>query len=474
MPEKNIIEQMREDIIKNNNTAQISFINLLRTHKSHINELHIPFELHGDLDLSVIKTEKFLNLVKLFFRRGELTNLKNIPEYIKVIECPHNLIKELVDIPGSLTHLDIRENYIKTLDLKKASSLTFLHCEHNKLENITNIPNTLEELYIDNNNINLLDLNGINKLHTLSACNNPLLIVQNKPPSLINYKHNNNTLSSFDTNVDVTNQKPKELINKINYNKALDDYFRIKNKYEITLIRERKKEYNKGKSIKHGRLLSRSVVPKCLNCKKPGGMIFNITPDLYVAHCGNKEKPCDFSIRLTRGTYVLSRLYLDTMVAVIDDIKNTFIRQKMDTIFGFISEQSAAKLFKDKLAEFERDTQLYNNELKKHNAMYNNAGRENDIKTKQLVIYNINQKIKTLNEQYKVDSNTSILKLIVNLYKSELIPEIENLRKLKYDVVEMDNTDDDKNRLIQYEVHPSREEENDGEELTVIEYKSNI
>jgi hypothetical protein len=38
---------------------------------------------------------------------------------MKVIECPHNLIKELGDLPGSLTHLDIRENYIKTLDLKK-------------------------------------------------------------------------------------------------------------------------------------------------------------------------------------------------------------------------------------------------------------------------------------------------------------------------------------------------------------------
>ena len=67
----NIIEQLREDVIGNNNTAQVSFTNLLRTQKTHIDELHIPFDLHGDLDLSVIKTEKFVNLVKLFFRDGE-------------------------------------------------------------------------------------------------------------------------------------------------------------------------------------------------------------------------------------------------------------------------------------------------------------------------------------------------------------------------------------------------------------------
>jgi hypothetical protein len=48
----NIIEQLREDIIADNNTAQISFNNLLKQHKQHIDELHIPFELHGDLDLS--------------------------------------------------------------------------------------------------------------------------------------------------------------------------------------------------------------------------------------------------------------------------------------------------------------------------------------------------------------------------------------------------------------------------------------
>ena len=38
----------------------------------------------------------------------------------------------------------------------------------------------------------------------------------------------------------------------------------------------------------------------------------------------------------------------------------------------------------------------------------------------------------------------------------------------------MDNTNENKNRLIQYEVHPSREEENDSEEPSVIKFVSNI
>ena len=472
--DKNIIEQLREDVITNNNTAQVSFINLLRTQKTHIEDLHVPFDLHGDLDLSVIKTENFVNLVKIVFKDGELTSLKNIPANMKVIECPHNLIKELGDLPGSLTHLDIRENYIKTLDLKKSSSLSVLHCEHNELENIHNIPASLEELYVDHNNLTLLDLDGVNKLRILSSSNNPVLIVQNKPASLVNYNNDNNALSSLDTNIGDTEREPKEIVNKVKYNQALNEFFRIKKKYESELFKMRKKEYKKGKTIKGSQRRSRSVVPKCLNCQKVGGMIFDITRDRYAAYCGNKDDPCNFVIELTRGTYVLSGIYLNTMLEIMDDAKDSIIRQKMDTLFEFISEETSARVFKEKLTEFETDTSLYKNELKKYNELYNNAGKENDIKKKQIAIYNINQKIRTLIDEYKENGNTSILKLIVNLYKTELIPETENLRKLKYDVVEMENREEDKNRLIQYEVHPSREEENDSEEPTVIKFVSNL
>lgn len=472
--DKNIIEQLREDVIGNNNTAQVSFVNLLRTQKTHIQDLHVPFDLHGDLDLSVIKTEKFANLIKIVFKDGELTSLKNIPENMKVIECPHNLIKELGDLPGSLTHLDIRENYIKALDLKKASSLSVLHCEHNELKSITNLPNSLEELYAEHNNLTLLDLNNLNKLHTLSCSNNPVLIVQNKPASLVNYSNDNNVLFSLDTSIGDVEREPKEIMNKVNYNQALNEFFRIKKKYENELFKIRKKEYKKGKTIKGSQRRSRSVVPKCLNCQKMGGMIFNVTQDKYKAYCGNKEDPCNFAIELSRGTYVLSELYLNAMSEIMDESIEAIIRQKMDTLFEFISEETSVRVFKDNITKFERDTILYKDELKRYNELYNNAGKENDIKKKQITIYNINQKIKTLIDEYKENGNTSILKLITNLYKTELIPETENLRNLKYDVVEMDNTNENNNRLIQYEVHPSREEVNDSEEPSVIKFVSNL
>ena len=160
-------------------------------------------------------------------------------------------------------------------------------------------------------------------------------------------------------------------------------------------------------------------------------MIFDITHDRYSAYCGNKVEPCKFVIELTRGTYILSESYLTTMREIIDENKTTIIQQKMDSIFDFISEQTAARVFKDKLTEFERDIIFYKDELNNYNELYNNVGKENDIKKKQLAIYNINQKIKTIQDEYKENGNTSILKLIANLYKTELIPEIEKPTKIK-------------------------------------------
>jgi len=465
----NIIEQIREDVIANNNTAQISFENLLKQNKDNISELHIPFELHGDLDLSIIKSTKYNNLSKLVFREGELTSLKNLPGFMKVVECPHNLLKTFVDIPGSLTHLDIRENSIKVLDLKTATGLVVLHCEDNGLDSINNLPKNLEELYCDRNSLKILDLKGVSNLNTLHASFNDVLIVQNKPNALVDYKNENNSLSIHDTNLSDKEATTKDILNKINYTEALDNYFRIKQKYESELLKEKRKAFSKGKTKKNAMRLSMSVVAKCLNCRKSGGMVFKTTNDRYIATCGNVQNPCKFNIELTRGSYIRSETYLDVIDEIINDTKQIVVRQKMDALFEYVSEDTASRKFKEVMQRYEEDSTLYNAEMKNFNELYNNVKQSDDIKKLNIIIYNINQQIKILTDEYKENGTTSILKVIVNLYQNELMPEVKNLQRLKYDVMEM--IDD---RLVQIEVHPSREEVNDSEEPVVKKYVSNI
>jgi len=472
--EQNIIEQIREDIITNNNTAQVTLDNFIKDLKRHIEEIIIPFELHGDIDLSVFTTEKFVNLRRIVFREGELTSIRNVPNKIDTLICANNILKELNDLPGSLLHLDCRGNHIYRLDLSKLTNLQQLFCQDNKLTEINNIPKTLVEFVCENNQLKHIDLSGLNKLDVLSTSNNSLLIIENLPTNIKEHTNENNQLTAFDTTPGENGITTNEIKQKIDYTEAIDTYFRIKDKYEKDTNERRHKEFKKGKTKKSALRKARGVKPNCLNCHRPVGMIFDIR-EKYTAMCGDTKEPCKFNIILTRGNYIMSDLYLEAMTEIVDDNREEIIKQKMDTIFEYISEDTSARVFKEKLEEFNINRTLLNQEHKQHNEHYNNAHTDELIKKKQDIIHNINQKIKALSEEYKENGNTSIPKLIVNMHINDLIPETENLRRLKYDITEMDLFSDKNNDiLIQYEVAHHKIEENDDEEPTVETFVSNL
>ena len=80
-----------------------------------------------------------------------------------------------------------------------------------------------------------------------------------------------------------------------------------------------------------------------------------------------------------------------------------------------------------------------------------------------------------MSDEYKENGNTSIVKLISDMHIKELVPETENLRRLKYDITEMDLFSDIENDiLIQYESAPYKMEINDTEEPIVKTFVSNL
>ena len=473
--EQNIIEQIREDIIKNNNTAQVAFNTFIRDLKRHIEDINIPFELHGDLDLSILKDEKFVNLKRIIFREGELTSIHNAPTTVETLICPDNILKELSSLPGSLLNLDCRGNHIHNLDLAKLTHLQKLHCQDNKLKTIKNIPKTMIEFNCDNNQLHSIDLVGLHKLDILSTSNNPVLIIENRPTNIRSYTNDNNKLTAFDSIPGEDGMDAKEIEQKINYTEALDAFFRLKNRYEQDLLKRKRNEYKKGKNKKNSKIRSNAVKPKCLNCSRPVGTIFKVSSDKYVALCGDANKPCKFNILLTRGMFVGREVYLDAMSDIVDEDKETIIKQKMDTLFEYISEETSARTFKEKLEEFKINSSLLSSELSAFNTYNNNAHKTELIKKKQIEIYGIVQKIKGLSDEYKENGNTSIVKLISDMHIKELVPETENLRRLKYDITEMDLFSDIENDiLIQYESAPYKMEVNDTEEPIVKTFVSNL
>jgi len=66
----NIIHVKRESIIKDNNTAQSEFSNIISSLNTNVSELNINSPLHGVLDLSILSEKGFDNIKTIIFGEG--------------------------------------------------------------------------------------------------------------------------------------------------------------------------------------------------------------------------------------------------------------------------------------------------------------------------------------------------------------------------------------------------------------------
>ena len=75
----NIIEEQRQQIIANNNTAQNYVESISNNMNKLSDELIIQESLYGDLDLSLLSD---FRIKKIIFAPGSITNIINIPDSV--------------------------------------------------------------------------------------------------------------------------------------------------------------------------------------------------------------------------------------------------------------------------------------------------------------------------------------------------------------------------------------------------------
>jgi hypothetical protein len=485
-----IVQDERNNITQiENNTAQTELEDYILPLNSSITELNIQSSLQGDLDLSVLK-DKFKKLQSIVFGRGKITDIRNVPEGVFKMVCSNNLLINLEELPGSLLYLDIEGNYFETFDFKNTPHLEELHCSNNKLENFENIPEALTVLYCDYNNFQHLDLKGLSNLKILHCSHNPLLAVENIPENIHEFVAEGTPFSlekTIDYDVDDDDEDTDasksdaqarpvggaggEQKKKIGYADALNSYFKMKSKYDTQNLEQKRKKYKeifvKTGSKNSGARAAFNVKGSCIHCKRKVGTKFYTNKEGYYAICGDKQDPCQLDIKLFRGNFFVNEYYMYLYKDQMEKEKEDIIKHKLDTLFGHISEEQSVKLFKTKLESFNLTSELYNEVVKRNNELYNNPQKKEDIQKKQKQTYEISDQIQSvLNEYYKDDTNKEILRTAVNMYIRDLLPETENLRRLKYDTVEV--TED---TLVQREVNISKIEFQYGEHPTVERFR---
>jgi Leucine-rich repeat (LRR) protein len=455
----NIIEEQREYIITENNTAQESLIQILETGNRTTQLLRIREAVHGDLDFSILSEYGYENVTHIIIERGEITSITGLPKILKSLICPDNLLIELTDLPIGIKDIDVRNNYLKAISLGNLVKLEVLNVSHNKLKSLEQLPATITDLVCDHNILPKLNLMGLERLSKLVVSNNPITLIENmREGGVFDLRMDGcPTIEFRNTPVSALSEgigEPDEHARKQNYNEALKYYFRLKSEYEEKVLKQRRKVFRDEPNKKIAKRLLQNVRPKCINCRQDGGTIFSQgkVDDRYTAKCGNAKTPCNLEISIYTGATQNIENIMNVFKEEVDDLKDTIIRQKLDTLFNYVSEEKSVDLFKQQMKAFSENMELYSRFLNQYNDIHNNKEKRTAIIEKTVDIYQMIEQNRELIRRYKVEGNQEILVAAVTEQLREILPEIRKLTTMKYEVMEMVHIDPDSKRdtFIQY------------------------
>jgi hypothetical protein len=473
----NIIQEQRDNILKENNTAQAYLKDFLEKFNKASRDITILEPLHGDLDFSVLKDYGITNITKIILTKGDITSIIGLPESVLEFECPDNLLVSLDGLPNNISRLEIPYNYLEDFDLSSLTKLETLIINDNKLTTIENIPSNIKELNCSNNNISTLNLSGVIRLEKLIVSNNPITVIENLPEGIVDFQMENTPSIEFRNSsaaAIVENNEPKE--KQKNIKDALNEYFKLKSKYEEMVYDMKKKIFEKADTKRQAKRDVLTIKPPCIKCKRPVGSVFSKQNGRYNAICGDSVKPCGLDIQIFVGD---SKMQLNYILQIFrednEELKDNIIRQKLDTLFNYTTEQESIKLFKKELEEFNSNSSIYKKLLDRNDELFHSIDKKHLIEKKNDEIFHLIERVNALLKEYENTQNKELLKQAVHIQVKEIQPEIRNLRNLKYEIMELNQEIENNKRkysLYQYPVELSKLDSDFGEPMRVIKFNN--
>jgi Leucine-rich repeat (LRR) protein len=435
-----MIEEIRQAVIRDNNTAQQSLEFLLDKVGTNVTELIFSESLHGDLDFSLLADKGFRHVTKIQFTTpGEITSVSNLPARLETFICPEQMLTDFENTVPSLTVLNLEKNHISHIDLSLLPKLKLLNVNQNRLSELKGLPVSLEELYINHNDIRVVDLKHTVEMRVLHTVGNRMIRIQNVPPSIVDLRIEDTPMTSVDYSAipDVEKETAEDIVKNMDYVESLKQYFEMKGEYDTLVLEKRKSEFAKGRTRKQGRNLAREYRPKCIKCGRRFGTIFEQRDRRYIARCGNVSDPCALNIQLYRGMHQHLEDMVYTFNYEVESHKEIIIEQKLIALFNYLSEEVSSMVFKDALKNYNIDNNIFKEILAKFNELHHSPHKREMIRNKIQQIYDLKNTMKAMQEEYQKTSNLEILKTINDIYINEYLPEIHNLRLLKYEIMEL-------------------------------------
>lgn len=212
-------------------------------------------------------------------------------------------------------------------------------------------------------------------------------------------------------------------------------YYELKQKYQERINNKKNKILKDNKlTIKEKRAQYKRIVPKCINCDKPGGTLFEEENDMLKAVC-NSKTPCNLNINIKRIRYDNMRDLEIKNDKVIENLKMRIIMTKLDYLFGINNSKDDIidkfNELKNKLASITEKQLVINKNYGdiisgiKRDPLLNDGNADLEIEIDEL---------KKIYEQYSTDNKhtPAYLTEMIEKYITKILPLTENIRKLKY------------------------------------------
>ena len=396
------------------------------------NQCYIDVPLDGSIDLFPLKDR---GVEEIHFVDGNISQLENVPRGVKKIIINGNKLEHIPHM-NDLVHLEANDNHLTDVDLKDMSKLVSLYLNNNKIRRIQNFPASLKILYISGNKLNNLDLNGADSCTTVNCQDNSTLeqIISGKQFSDPYFKLEKDP----HTRIIINNSMSGGAKPSMDVKSAVENYYKLKKQYEDhkkkVIEKIKNKEISKQKKIKE----IRNAQFKCVNCNKDGGTIFKKDDNYLKAICGNKTDPCKLNIKIL-SSMSLSANDIRETEAEINTAKQNIIKLKMDTLFGYITEEESIKLF-EKNVEIIKKNNILENTLSNQSFfdIQNETKKINSIKKKMDTVYAELANIRELMNEYSATKNNRLLKDIASKQKdiSDILTVVRSIQYPIHEVIQ--------------------------------------
>jgi len=218
-----------------------------------------------------------------------------------------------------------------------------------------------------------------------------------------------------------------------------DEYYKLKNNYDLIIKKEKKNIINDSNlGWKEKKQKFQKYKPKCILCKTPGGTIFSTRFDkeeqtrILSVKCGNIINPCNLNIVINAGNYSLLPTIINEYEKNKEYSKKEIINDKNKLLFGYMTTEEILEKFEVLKEQITDDTSILDTYLNTYYDIIDNKKKNENLFSLIERSYNNIESIKTAIINFNKTNNTRYIHDAVEIYINNLTPKLNDILKFKY------------------------------------------